>query len=85
MNKSILPTIYPVTCHTHHVGPGSTFVAIKGMKDNGLQYIAEALALGATRIVIDEKVVLQPELVHLIKEKKRLFLLFPIHVRPWLR
>ncbi len=77
MNKSILPTIYPVTCHTQHVGPGSTFVAIKGMKDDGLQYIEKALALGATHIVVDEKVTLQPELKHLIKEKKAVLTTVP--------
>ncbi len=46
--------IYPVTCHTDHVGPGSTFVAIKGFKDDGLKYIQTAIEKGATKIVLDE-------------------------------
>lgn len=46
--------IYPVTCHTGHVGPGSTFVAIKGFKDDGLQYIRTAIENGATKIVLDQ-------------------------------
>lgn len=46
--------IYPVTCHTDHVGPGSTFVAIKGFKDDGLKYIQTAIEKGATKIVLDQ-------------------------------
>ena len=33
------------------MGPGSTFVAIKGMKHDGIDYINQALARGATSIV----------------------------------
>jgi UDP-N-acetylmuramoyl-L-alanyl-D-glutamate--2,6-diaminopimelate ligase len=50
----MLPQIYPVTCHTDHVGPGSTFVAIKGFKDDGTKYIEKAIDLGATKIVVEE-------------------------------
>jgi UDP-N-acetylmuramoyl-L-alanyl-D-glutamate--2,6-diaminopimelate ligase len=46
------PTQFPVTSHTKHVGPGSTFVAIKGMQQDGIDYIKEAIAKGATHIVI---------------------------------
>ena len=46
--------IYPVTCHTDHVGPGSTFVAIKGFKDDGLKYIQTAIEKGASKIVLDQ-------------------------------
>jgi len=46
------PMQYPVACHTEHVGPGSTFVAIHGQKQNGIDFIPEALKRGATRIVI---------------------------------
>ncbi len=49
----LLPKIYPVTCHTDHVGPGSTFVAIKGFVHDGTQYIPQALKLGAAQIVVD--------------------------------
>ena len=47
-----MPTIYPVTAHTQHVGVKSTFVAIQGFKENGIDFIPEALARGATTIVV---------------------------------
>ncbi len=47
------PSIYNVTCHTDHVGPGSTFVAIKGFKEDGNAYIPQALKKGATTIVVE--------------------------------
>lgn len=46
--------MYPVTCHTKFVGPGSTFVAIQGFKANGAQYISEAISRGATTIVVEQ-------------------------------
>ncbi|MFH1254736.1 MAG: UDP-N-acetylmuramoyl-L-alanyl-D-glutamate--2,6-diaminopimelate ligase [bacterium] len=46
--------IYPVTCHTDHVGPNSTFVVIKGFKEDGLRYIQTAIEKGATKIVLDQ-------------------------------
>ncbi len=46
--------IYPVTCHTDHVGQNSTFVVIKGFKEDGLQYIQTAIQKGATKIVLDK-------------------------------
>lgn len=49
-----LPTMYPVTCHTCHVGPGSTFVAIDGFVRKGTDFIDEALARGATKIVVGD-------------------------------
>lgn len=50
----VMPTIYPVTAHTHHVGPGSTFVAIQGFKENGVEFIPQALARGATTLIVAE-------------------------------
>lgn len=52
----LLPQIYPVTCHTDHVGQGSTFVAIKGFKLNGEQFINLAREKGATTIITDKDV-----------------------------
>jgi len=46
-----LPKIYPVTCHTDHVGPGSTFVAISGFAQDGAKFIELAKQLGATKII----------------------------------
>ena len=53
----LLPEIYPVTCHTDHVGPGSTFIAIKGFRDDGTRYITCALEKGATTIVVEQDMV----------------------------
>lgn len=63
-----LPFIYPVTCHTNHVGPGSTFVAIKGFNQEGAGFIAQAIEKGATSIVIQHDAILSPDLVDLIKK-----------------
>lgn len=51
-NIPTLPAWYPVTCHTDRVGAGSTFVAIKGFNKDGAQFINEAIARGATRIIV---------------------------------
>jgi len=48
------PDIFPVTCHTAFVGPGSTFVAIKGYQSNGIQFIPKAIEKGASTIVIQK-------------------------------
>lgn len=53
-NNMLLPDIWPVTCHTDHVGDGTTFVAIKGFKQDGVQFIAQAVAKGARHIVVQE-------------------------------
>ena len=47
----MIPKIFPVTCHTDHVGPGSTFVAIPGFKNDGCVYIEQAIQAGATGII----------------------------------
>ena len=51
-----MENILKVTCHTDYVGPGSTFVAIKGVHMNGIDYIPLALEKGATKIVVDQDV-----------------------------
>ena len=63
-----LPTIYPVTCHTDHVGPGSTFVAIEGFNLNGLTFIPLALQKGAERIVVQESAVISDALMEHIHQ-----------------
>lgn len=42
-----------VKCDSRLVNPGDTFVAIRGAKQDGTQYIAEALAAGAAEIVAE--------------------------------
>ncbi len=54
MNKQItFPTLWPVSCHTNTIGKNSTFVAIKGQKQDGINFIPLALQKGATTIVAE--------------------------------
>lgn len=64
------PAYYPIACHTDHIGPGSTFVAIKGQIHDGVQYIRRAIALGATTIVIQQDVDLERDVNEIILAKK---------------
>ncbi|MCL4229911.1 UDP-N-acetylmuramoyl-L-alanyl-D-glutamate--2,6-diaminopimelate ligase [Candidatus Dependentiae bacterium] len=52
MTQAFFPKIYPVACHTNNVGPQTTFVAIKGQHQDGVNYIGKALELGARSIVV---------------------------------
>jgi UDP-N-acetylmuramoyl-L-alanyl-D-glutamate--2,6-diaminopimelate ligase len=67
-----LPTHFSVTAHTNHVGPGSTFVVIKGIKEDGLVYVPQALAQGATTIVVEETTFIPQELVEQIQQSATL-------------
>lgn len=49
-----LADIFPVTAHTDFVGPGSTFVAIRGLKGDGIAYVECAIEKGAKTIVLDK-------------------------------
>lgn len=69
-----IPLVYPVTCHTDHVGTGSTFVAIKGMKEDGTCYIAKALDKGASTIVVEESCLVDINTLNLIHENKALLI-----------
>lgn len=72
-----LPTIWPVSCHTDHIGPGSTFVAIKGFRDDGTRYIAQAIHQGATCIVIEQGTELSHSIHELIKKHAVLLVELP--------
>ena len=61
-----LPKIYPVASHTDNIGPGSTFVAIPGMKDDGSHYIRLALEKGATKVVVQQDVQVLPDVSELM-------------------
>jgi UDP-N-acetylmuramoyl-L-alanyl-D-glutamate--2,6-diaminopimelate ligase len=71
----VLPSIFPIACHTDRIGQGSTFVAIQGYTLDGADFIPQAVARGATTIVVDENrslsdqthQLLQRHSVHLIK------------------
>ena len=45
--------MWPVTCHTDYVGKNSTFVAIKGQKQDGINFVPLALQKGARTIVAE--------------------------------
>ena len=69
MKKEIIfPDFFPVACHTDRVGPGSVFVVIHGMKDDGVRHIPLALQKGARTIVIGQEVVLNHETTALINQ-----------------
>ncbi len=55
-NTPVMPTHFPVTCHTDFVVQGSTFVAIKGYKEDGAQFIPLAIQKGATKLIIDQSI-----------------------------
>lgn len=59
---------FPVTCHTDYVGPGSTFVAIKGFKQDGTIYISSAIKRGASTIAIEHDVFLSTDILSLIHD-----------------
>lgn len=63
-------SIFPVSCHTDHIGPGSTFVVIQGLTENGVKYIPLAIVKGATRIVIQHNTMIADEIAAHIKEKQ---------------
>lgn len=54
----MVPAQFLVTSHTQHILPGGTFVAVKGMRADGVQYIFSALQAGAKKIVIERGVTL---------------------------
>ncbi|MEX0848816.1 MAG: UDP-N-acetylmuramoyl-L-alanyl-D-glutamate--2,6-diaminopimelate ligase [Candidatus Dependentiae bacterium] len=64
-----LPKVWPVACHTDNVGIGSTFVAIKGINCDGIQFVADAIQKGATRIVVYQNALLPIDILQKIKQK----------------
>ena len=66
-NLISLPTIWPVTCHTDYVGKNSTFVAIKGQKFDGIDYVPLALQKGARTIVAEHTADIKPAIIEAIK------------------
>lgn len=65
-----LPCYFPVACHTDNVGPGTTFVVIKGRAQDGMDYGVLAIEKGARTLVFAHDVVLSPALTTLIEEKQ---------------
>ncbi len=68
MNELIsFPRTFPIACHTDFVGEGSTFVAIEGYADNGVNYIKKAIENGARTIVVHHTTLLSDELSAFIR------------------
>lgn len=61
-----MPKTFPVTCHTDFVRTDSTFVAIQGYADNGINYIKQAIEKGARTIVVHHTTLLSDELLTFI-------------------
>ena len=61
-----IPETFPVTCHSKHVGPRSVFVAIQGIKEDGVNYIPEALERGACEIILAENAVVPQAIAELM-------------------
>jgi UDP-N-acetylmuramoyl-L-alanyl-D-glutamate--2,6-diaminopimelate ligase len=51
--------IHSVTCDSRHVVPGALYVAIRGEKTDGAEFIADAIARGAAAILCDSGVSVQ--------------------------
>ena len=69
MKKTIvtgLPETFPVTCHSKHVGLRSVFVAIQGIKEDGVNYIPEAIERGACEIVLAENALVPQAIAELM-------------------
>lgn len=65
-----IPEILPVTCHSKHVGQGSVFVAIKGINQDGIHYIPEAIQRGACEIILSQDALIPQTTEELIATSK---------------
>lgn len=54
LKQSAISNILPVTAHTDFVGKNTTFVATPGSKQDGINFVAQALQRGASKIVIQK-------------------------------
>ncbi len=69
MNSQInLSKIWPVSCHTDYIGKNSTFVAVKGHKQDGIDFVPLALQKGARTIVAEYTADISPEIIEAIKQ-----------------
>lgn len=68
MKEIVIPSLWPVTCHTDHVSNGGTFVAVKGQRLDGVDFIAQALKKGAKTIIADVMADISLETQELIKQ-----------------
>lgn len=69
-NVLSMPTTYPVACHTDHVGDGSTFVAIKGHKQDGVAHIVTALHKGARRIIVQADAIIPTSTLQAVQQAR---------------
>lgn len=57
-----MPLIFPVASHTDTIGKGSTFVVIKGLSKDGLEFVPLALEKGASTIIVEKTVTITEQL-----------------------
>jgi len=67
--RSLFSSTYPVTSHVDHVGPGSTFVAIRGFECDGSLFVGEAIERGATTVVLSK----DHENIHFLQKVRFIF------------
>ncbi len=64
--KISMPVTFPVAAHTDNVGQGTIFVAISGQHYDGILYIPQAIAKGASRIIIQQNAVVPEDILLLL-------------------
>ena len=60
---------FRVSSHTDYIEPKSTYVAIAGSSCNGIDFVEQAIDLGATKIVLQNDQLLAHELIAKCKKK----------------
>lgn len=68
MHTLLFPKTFPVTSHTDYVGKGSTFVAIKGERSDGVLYIERAIKKGATHVVVHTQAHIPDRIMSVIEQ-----------------
>lgn len=63
--------ISEVAYHTSEVKPGSCFVAIRGLKEDGHRYVEQAIARGATAVVVEKDVPVPQGVAKIVVEDSR--------------
>jgi UDP-N-acetylmuramoyl-L-alanyl-D-glutamate--2,6-diaminopimelate ligase len=70
-NLSADPVITGIELDSRRVQPGNLFVALRGIKDDGAAYAADAVRRGAVAILAERRVSLPPSLPQLVDPRAR--------------
>ncbi len=65
------PVITGIEIDSRRVRPGNLFVALRGLKDDGAEYAADAVRRGAAAVVSERRVSLSPSLPQLVDVRAR--------------